>query len=155
MAANAERDVDREQVQGNPSVQEKGGGIGARIVEAEELWRTRPVALWREMPLWKAAPKSLVGRRVAIYWGEDEAFYEGYVEGLCGESGPSHKVIYADGTAEHVLFAAERARMLMYPGEVLPPADAAESSAAAEALGQTPPRAVLSSMPLSLRLHPL
>mmetsp|Transcript_6179 Transcript_6179/g.17253 ORF Transcript_6179/g.17253 Transcript_6179/m.17253 type:complete len:1117 (-) Transcript_6179:483-3833(-) len=94
---------------------------GQQLLESLQAQQTKPKPIWREIDLSEVAPSCLLGRLVAVYWGAEDAFFWARVAvGPAGISPALHHLKYSDGEEDSVLLAAERTRLEMYPGEVLP-----------------------------------
>ena len=131
-----------------------------------ELWVTKKQllgesAIVRDLPCELVDPphsggEAIVGRRVCVYWEGDDAWYAGAIVrfAAAAPSGSArwpppreafhsgrHRVQYDDGTAEWVLLAAERYRLLPTAAAAAAPAPAVAVEAAPEAEPEPEPAA--------------
>jgi hypothetical protein len=74
----------------------------------------------------------VVGRRVSIFWPEDDEHYSGTVSGFNGQDG-KHSVLYDDGMDERVMLANETLRWEEGEGPAAPLAASAKRDAKAAA----------------------
>lgn len=79
----------------------------------------------------------VVGRRVSIFWPEDDEYYSGTVSGFNGQDG-KHSVLYDDGEEERVMLANETWRWEEGEGPAAAPAASTkrDAKAAAESSGE-------------------
>jgi hypothetical protein len=77
----------------------------------------------------KAYGPEVVGRRLSVWWPEDEVFYSGRVEGFSAADG-KHKVLYDDGEPEELVLSTQKFRWEEDegPAEARAPLKAAEES---------------------------
>ncbi|KAK9809202.1 hypothetical protein WJX72_011258 [[Myrmecia] bisecta] len=73
----------------------------------------------------KIDPEALVGRRMRVYWPDDDGWFLGTATEYFPDTG-KHKIEYIDGDVEVVWVAMEQIRLLMYAGEVLVPPTSAK-----------------------------
>ncbi|KAL0042492.1 hypothetical protein WJX79_001550 [Trebouxia sp. C0005] len=81
----------------------------------------------------KLSPEALVGRKLRVYWPEDDGWFLGTVAHYNAQTG-QHRVEYDDGDRGDLHLAVERVRLLMHAGEIFGPAKPAELETLAKGL---------------------
>ncbi|DBA66045.1 TPA: hypothetical protein ACH3X2_003050 [Trebouxia sp. C0005] len=81
----------------------------------------------------KLSPEALVGRKLRVYWPEDDGWFLGTVAHYSAQTG-QHRVEYDDGDRGDLHLAVERVRLLMHAGETFEPANPAELETLAKGL---------------------
>ncbi|KAL0040242.1 hypothetical protein WJX77_001213 [Trebouxia sp. C0004] len=81
----------------------------------------------------KLSPEALVGRKLRVYWPEDDGWFLGTVAHYNAQTG-QHRVEYDDGDRGDLHLAVERVRLLMHAGETFEPAKPAELEMLAKGL---------------------
>ncbi|KAL3130595.1 hypothetical protein ABBQ38_008399 [Trebouxia sp. C0009 RCD-2024] len=81
----------------------------------------------------RVAPQALVGRKLRVYWPDDDGWYLGTVAHFDPRTA-QHKVAYDDGDKDELHLAMERVRLLMHAGETFVPPQAADLELVAKGL---------------------
>ncbi|KAL4440395.1 hypothetical protein ABPG75_003396 [Micractinium tetrahymenae] len=100
-----------------PASEGAADALGERL--AALFRKQKKMQLWLEvdMAAW-LGPHEMVGRRVRVFWQEDNAWYFGTIIGF-DESTGEHMIHYGDNEQESVVIALEKVRLLVTAGEPL------------------------------------
>ena len=52
-----------------------------------------------------------MGKRIRVFWPDDDVWYEGFVKHFCEESN-KYTIVYDDGEKEHLILSEERYELI-------------------------------------------